>query len=73
MPLPELRCGQDHTSKSIVRILFNHKCGLEAEIEIGGRRGKTMQDSAKDNHHHMDSSGILLVVLHAGLLGAGSP
>lgn len=39
-------------------------------------RRKEGEDNArfgKRYHHHMDCSGILLVVLHAGLLGAGGP
>lgn len=38
MPLPTLKSKPDHMLKSIVRILFNSKCGVERQIEIN-RKG----------------------------------
>lgn len=52
MPLPELRCKEDHVLKSVVWILFNGKCGGKGwrgwgswgERERKGREGKRVTD-----------------------------
>lgn len=48
MPVPKLRCKQDHISKSIEWILFNSKCERERECvkdrkEVEGDKGSDRQ------------------------------
>lgn len=39
MPPPKFRCKQDHRLKSIVQILFTHKCEEEREAERNRKDG----------------------------------
>lgn len=51
-------------------ILFNNKCEAERWKEIEKRREKEIKQEIVTTH---GSSGVLLVLLHPGLLSGGSP
>lgn len=53
MPLPELRCEQEHMPKSIERILFNIQCRLtvnkvEKKAERNRKRGEGKQETERN-------------------------
>lgn len=67
MPLHKLRCKWDRMPKSIVQILFNSGCEVEREKS----RKEEWRERGKEKVTTHGPSGLLLVLLHLGLLGGG--
>lgn len=72
MPLPELRCKQDHVPKSVIQILFNSKCEVQRDgnRKEGWGRGEKERERDQAEERTLVSS-VLLVFVHPGLLHAG--